>query len=72
MAGDVLQGVSSFITMIALCNRWYDSRGGAMLKPKQDQVANEFYQAAFADGEVDAKSKILIGTAVSMTLGCYP
>jgi hypothetical protein len=31
---------------------------GAMLKPKQDQLANEFYQAAFADGEVDAKTKI--------------
>jgi alkylhydroperoxidase/carboxymuconolactone decarboxylase family protein YurZ len=46
--------------------------GGVMLKPTQDQLANEFYQAAFADGEVDAKVKILIGTAVSMTLGCYP
>ena len=43
-----------------------------MLKPTQDQLANEFYQAAFTDGEVDAKTKILIGTAVSMTLGCYP
>ena len=46
--------------------------GGAKLKPQQDALANEFYQAAFADGEVDAKTKILIGTAVSMTLGCYP
>jgi hypothetical protein len=43
-----------------------------MLKLKQDQSANEFYQAAFADGEVDAKTKILIGAAVSMTVGCYP
>jgi len=43
-----------------------------MLKPKQDELANEFYQAAFADGEVDAKTKILIGAAVSMTVGCYP
>ena len=43
-----------------------------MLKPRQDQLANEFYRAAFADGEVDAKTKILIGTAVAMTVGCYP
>jgi len=43
-----------------------------MLKPTQDQLANEFYQAAFADGEVDTKTKILIWTAVAMTVGCYP
>jgi alkylhydroperoxidase/carboxymuconolactone decarboxylase family protein YurZ len=35
-------------------------------------LANEFYGAAFAEGEVDAKTKILIAAAVSMTLGCYP
>ena len=43
-----------------------------MLKPKQDQLANEFYRAAFVEGEVDAKTKILIGAAVSMTVGCCP
>jgi hypothetical protein len=43
-----------------------------MLKPKPDQLANEFYQAAFDEGEVDAKTKILIGAAVAMTIGCYP
>jgi hypothetical protein len=43
-----------------------------MLKPEQDALANDFYQAALAEGEVDAKTKILIGTAVAMTLGCYP
>jgi len=43
-----------------------------MLKSEQDRLANEFYQAVFADGEVDVKTKILIGTAVSMTVGCYP
>jgi hypothetical protein len=43
-----------------------------MLKPRQDALANEFYQAAFTDGEVDAKTKVLIGAAVSMTVGCYP
>jgi hypothetical protein len=43
-----------------------------MLKPDHDQLANEFYYAAFAEGEVEAKTKILIGTAVAMTVGCYP
>jgi hypothetical protein len=43
-----------------------------MLKPEQEQLANEFYRAAVAPGEVDAKTKILIATAVAMTLGCYP
>ena len=43
-----------------------------MLKPEQEQLANEFYQAAFVAGEVDAKTKILIGTTVAMTVGCYP
>ena len=48
------------------------SKGGVMLKPEQDQLANEFYQSAYADGEIDAQTKILIGTAVAMTVGCYP
>jgi hypothetical protein len=43
-----------------------------MLKPEQEQLANEFYQATFAEGEVDVQTKILIGTAVAMTVGCYP
>jgi alkylhydroperoxidase/carboxymuconolactone decarboxylase family protein YurZ len=43
-----------------------------MLKPEQEQLANEFYRAAVAPGEVDAKTKILIATAVAMTVGCYP
>ena len=43
-----------------------------MLKPELDKLANEFYQAVFAEGEVDARTKILIGTAVAMTVGCYP
>jgi alkylhydroperoxidase/carboxymuconolactone decarboxylase family protein YurZ len=47
-------------------------KGGAMLKPEQEQLANEFYRAAVAPGEVDAKTKILIATAVAMTVGCYP
>ncbi len=43
-----------------------------MLKAQQEQLANEFYRAAFGDGEVDVKTKVLIGTAVAMTVGCYP
>jgi alkylhydroperoxidase/carboxymuconolactone decarboxylase family protein YurZ len=61
-----------FEEMVAQYNRKKYPTGDAMLKPKQDELANEFYQAAFADGEVDAKTKILIGAAVSMTVGCYP
>lgn len=49
-----------------------EPEGGAMLKPEQEKLANEFYHAAVAPGEVDAKSKILIATAVAMTVGCYP
>jgi hypothetical protein len=43
-----------------------------MLKPEQESLANEFYRAAVAPGEVDVKTKILVGTAVAMTVGCYP
>jgi len=43
-----------------------------MLKPEQEQLANEFYRAAVAPGEVDGKTKVLIATAVAMTVGCYP
>jgi alkylhydroperoxidase/carboxymuconolactone decarboxylase family protein YurZ len=48
------------------------SKGGPVLKPEEERLANEFYGAAFSEGEVDAKTKILIGTAVAMTVGCYP
>ncbi len=43
-----------------------------MLKPEQEQLANQFYHAAIAPGEVDGKTKILIATAVAMTVACYP
>jgi alkylhydroperoxidase/carboxymuconolactone decarboxylase family protein YurZ len=32
----------------------------------------DFYRAAYADGELSAGMKALIGMAVSMTQGCYP
>jgi len=33
---------------------------------------NDFYRAAYADGELDSKTKVLIGLAVAMTQGCAP
>jgi alkylhydroperoxidase/carboxymuconolactone decarboxylase family protein YurZ len=48
------------------------ARGGGMLKPELETQFNAFYHAAYADGELDAKTKALIGLAVSMTVGCYP
>jgi hypothetical protein len=34
-----------------------------MFKAEQERLANEFYRAAVAPGEMDAKSKLLIATA---------
>jgi hypothetical protein len=44
----------------------------AMLPPGLDEQFTAFYHAAYADGEVDGKTKILIGMAISMALACYP
>ncbi len=33
---------------------------------------NDYYRAAYADGELSTGMKALIGMAVSMTQGCYP
>jgi alkylhydroperoxidase/carboxymuconolactone decarboxylase family protein YurZ len=43
-----------------------------MLPSELDEQFTAFYHAAYADGEVDAKTKILIGMAVSSAVGCYP
>ncbi len=43
-----------------------------MLPPALERQFDEFYHAAYADGELDSKTKVLIGLAVSMTSGCYP
>lgn len=43
-----------------------------MLPLELEQQFNSFYHAAYADGEVDGKTKALIGMAVSSALGCYP
>lgn len=43
-----------------------------MLSEGLEEQFNAFYAAAYTDGEVDGKSKVLIGMAVAMALGCYP
>lgn len=43
-----------------------------MLPPVLEQQFNDFYHAAYADGELDSKTKVLIGLAVSMAQGCHP
>jgi hypothetical protein len=50
----------------------YITRGGGMLPRELDEQFTAFYQAAYADGEVDGRSKVLIGMAVSVALACYP
>jgi alkylhydroperoxidase/carboxymuconolactone decarboxylase family protein YurZ len=43
-----------------------------MLPAELEKQFTDFYRAAHADGELDSKTKALIGLAVSMTQGCYP
>ena len=43
-----------------------------MLPTGLEQQFNDFYGTVYADGEVDGKTKVLIGMAVAMGLGCYP
>ncbi len=43
-----------------------------MLPPALEAQFNAFYHAAYADGELDGRTKALIGLAVAMTQGCYP
>jgi alkylhydroperoxidase/carboxymuconolactone decarboxylase family protein YurZ len=43
-----------------------------MLPLDLEKQFNDFYHAAYADGELDGKTKGLIGLAVAMTQGCSP
>jgi alkylhydroperoxidase/carboxymuconolactone decarboxylase family protein YurZ len=43
-----------------------------MLPSVLEKQFDDFYHAAYADGELDGKTKALIGFAVAMTQGCYP
>ena len=43
-----------------------------MLLPDLEKQFSDFYHAAYADGELDSKTKALIGLAVAMTEGCSP
>jgi alkylhydroperoxidase/carboxymuconolactone decarboxylase family protein YurZ len=47
-------------------------KGERMLSSGLDEQFTTFYHAAYAEGELDAKTKILIGMAVSSAVGCYP
>ena len=57
---------------VASYNERGDLRGGAMLPSDLETQFNKFYYAAYADGELDGKTKILIGMGVGMAVGCYP
>lgn len=41
-----------------------------MLPPALEKQFNDFYRAAYADGELDSKTKVLISLAVAMAQGC--
>ena len=43
-----------------------------MLPTELEERFNAFYGAVYGHGEMDGKSKVLIGMAVAMALGCYP
>ena len=44
------------------------TREEAMLSGDMEEHFNAFYHAAYADGEVDGKTKVLIGMAVAMAV----
>ena len=58
--------------MFAWYNLSRDQKGGRMLPPALERQFNDFYHAAYADGELDSQTKVLIGLAVAITQGCYP
>lgn len=43
-----------------------------MLLAEMEKQFNAFYAAVYADGELDGKTKVLLGMAVAMAIGCYP
>ena len=43
-----------------------------MLSAEMEKQFNAFYTAVYADGELDGKTKVLLGMAVAMAIGCYP
>ena len=43
-----------------------------MLSAEMEKQFNAFYAAVYADGELDGKTKVLLGMAVAMAIGCYP
>jgi alkylhydroperoxidase/carboxymuconolactone decarboxylase family protein YurZ len=49
-----------------------NTKGEPMLPKELDEQFTAFYGAAYSDGAVDGKTKVLIGMAVSAAVGCYP
>lgn len=43
-----------------------------MLPAEMEKQFNAFYGLVYAEGEVNGKTKVLIGMAVAMALGCDP
>ena len=43
-----------------------------MLPTELEQQFNAFYRSVYSAGEVEGKTKVLIGMAVAMALGCGP
>ena len=43
-----------------------------MLPTELEKQFNTFYGSVYAEGEVEGKTKVLIGMAVAMALGCGP
>ncbi len=42
-----------------------------MLPTELEQQFNAFYAAVYADGELDSKTKVLLGMTVATALGCH-
>lgn len=43
-----------------------------MLPAEMEKQFNAFYGSVYDEGEVDGRTKVLIGMAVAMALGCDP
>ncbi len=43
-----------------------------MLQRESEEQFDAFDRAAYADGELDGRTKILIGMAVAMAVACHP
>ena len=73
MAGDMLQELTLLSAYSCILQLYCAAeRRNAVLPLELEKQFNDFYRAAYADGELDSKTKVLIGLAVAMTQGCAP